>query len=56
MMTDDAFELLKLIMLWSNGSICDGCKYKNDKDNCNVENCKKKIKEILDNKKDSDKT
>ena len=33
----NAYELIKIIMLWSNGSICENYIYKNDKDKCNIE-------------------
>lgn len=55
-MADNTFNLLNMIMLWSNNSMCENCEYKDNKNDCNIEICKKKIKEILDNKNDSDKT
>ena len=46
-MTDKGFQIIKTLILWFNDSMCEKCESKNDKEKCNIETCKKMIKDIF---------
>lgn len=49
-MKDKEFQIIKTLLLWFNNSMCEKCEFKNDKEKCNIEACKKIIKDIITQK------